>query len=66
VAEIRGMRGKGTLLNFIAELFANAMDLLDDPDVSMEQLQEAYGKWQLAVLPYGEKNIDVPINDCAS
>lgn len=55
VAEIKGMRGKGTLLNFIAELFVNGMDLgLGNPDVDISVLKELYGKWSLTVHPYGE------------
>jgi len=52
VAQIK--RWKYTeFLNFLADLFANSLDMINDPNVSVDELRERYEGWQLAVLPYG-------------
>ena len=43
-----------TFQQFIGELFASSMDMLDDESIPIEKLRELYGNWQLAVLPYGD------------
>jgi len=40
-------------LRFISELFTNGLDLLADPAVSIDELREFYGNWQLALYASG-------------
>ena len=43
--------------DFLSELFANSLDMLDNEDVDISVLRKLYGDWALMVLPYGvEKN----------
>ena len=53
VADVRYMK-LAVLLRMLADLFANSMDTLADPDVDITELRELYGSWQVAVLPRGE------------
>jgi len=40
-------------LRFISELFTNGLDLMADPTISIEELREFYGNWQLALYASG-------------